>query len=56
MQLVISLFNPNASCSDILLGKDEDNNPENVFELFWTDFDQHYSLFEMYLKEKYGIE
>jgi carboxyl-terminal processing protease len=35
------------SCSDILLGKDEDNNPENVFELFWTDFDQHYSLFEI---------
>jgi carboxyl-terminal processing protease len=35
------------SCTDILLGEDEDNNPENIFELFWTDFDLHYSLFEI---------
>jgi carboxyl-terminal processing protease len=35
------------SCTDILLGTDEGNDPENVFELFWTDFDLHYSLFEI---------
>lgn len=34
------------SCEKILLGEDEPNNPENNFEIFWQDFDQHYGLFQ----------
>lgn len=33
------------SCQRLILGDDEANDPENNFEIFWTDFDQHYGLF-----------
>jgi len=32
-------------CEKLFLGEDEPNNPVNNFELFWQDFDEHYSLF-----------
>lgn len=34
------------SCEKIFLGKDQVNDPENNFELFWKDFDEHYGLFQ----------
>ena len=34
------------SCEKIFLGEDEPNNPENNFDIFWQDFDQHYGLFQ----------
>ena len=33
------------SCEKAILGEDEVNNPENNFQIFWDDFDQHYGLF-----------
>lgn len=33
------------SCQTLILGEPEANDPENNFEIFWNDFDQHYSLF-----------
>ncbi|MEM1358797.1 MAG: S41 family peptidase, partial [Bacteroidota bacterium] len=35
------------ACQRLVLGEDEANTPENNFSLFWKDFDQHYSLFEV---------
>ena len=34
------------SCDKIVLGEDEQNSPENNFELLWSDLDKSYSLFE----------
>lgn len=34
------------SCEKMILGEDEKNTPENNFELFWNDIDQHYGLFQ----------
>lgn len=34
-----------SSCEKVFLGEDEANTPENNFELFWTDIDEHYGLF-----------
>lgn len=44
---IITLFIISAltACEKIVLGPDESNTPENNFELFWNDFDQHYGLF-----------
>ncbi|MEM6736178.1 MAG: S41 family peptidase [Bacteroidota bacterium] len=33
------------SCEEAILGDFPANDPESVFELFWDDFDKHYSLF-----------
>lgn len=41
---VIFLF---ASCEEVILGEEEANNPENNFEIFWKDFDEHYALFNV---------
>jgi len=35
-----------AGCEKVFLGEDESNDPINNFELFWSDFDQHYGLFQ----------
>ena len=32
-------------CEKMILGPDASNDPENIFELLWNDFDQHYALF-----------
>lgn len=40
--VAISLF---SSCEKMILGEPEVNSQANNFELFWTDFDQHYGLF-----------
>lgn len=32
-------------CQAFVLGDDEISTPENNFEIFWDDFDQHYGLF-----------
>jgi len=42
MLLVLFLF---AACEKTFLGKDDVNEPERNFELFWSDFDEHYALF-----------
>ncbi len=34
-------------CETLVLGEAEANDPENNFEIFWNDFDQHYSLFNV---------
>lgn len=44
LNLLVLLFTF-SSCKKIFLGKEEENSPENNFEIFWNDFDQHYSLF-----------
>jgi carboxyl-terminal processing protease len=36
-----------SGCEKMILGTDEPNNPEHNFELLWSDFDKHYSLFEV---------
>lgn len=33
------------ACDKAVIGTAEVDEPENNFELFWTDFDQHYALF-----------
>lgn len=33
------------SCKKAILGDSPANNPEAIFELFWDDFNKHYSLF-----------
>lgn len=33
-------------CEKTFIGEDESNNPVNIYELFWQDFDQHYGLFQ----------
>lgn len=33
------------SCAKFIIGVDEPKTQSNNFELFWNDFDQHYSLF-----------
>ena len=33
------------ACEKAFLGADEENSNTNVFEIFWNDLDQHYSLF-----------
>ena len=33
------------ACEKTFLGSDEENSNTNVFEIFWNDFDKHYSLF-----------
>jgi hypothetical protein len=38
------------ACQEFLLGEDTSNDPENTFELFWSDFDQHYALFQVRAK------
>lgn len=35
-----------SSCEKIVLGEEEQNSPENNFDLLWADFDKSYSLFE----------
>jgi C-terminal processing protease CtpA/Prc len=35
------------SCKKLVLGDEPQNNPNAVFETLWTDFDEHYSLFEV---------
>ncbi|AFM02609.1 periplasmic protease [Bernardetia litoralis DSM 6794] len=42
--LFIFLF---TSCQELILGEEETNTPENNFEIFWKDFDEHYSLFSI---------
>jgi len=42
--LSLSLF---TSCQKEFLGEEEVNTPENNFELFWNDFNEHYALFEV---------
>lgn len=42
---VLLLFIITSSCQRLVLGEDEANDPENNFELFWQDFDEHYGLF-----------
>jgi len=34
-----------SGCQTLILGEAEANDPENNFEIFWNDFDQHYGLF-----------
>lgn len=34
------------SCEKMVLGEETSNDPENNFEIFWNDFDQHYGLFQ----------
>ena len=46
LPLVISMLLV-SSCEKIFLEEDEANTPINNFEIFWNDFDQHYSLFEV---------
>lgn len=36
-----------SGCEQTFLGEDEPNSPTNNFEIFWNDFDRHYSLFEV---------
>jgi carboxyl-terminal processing protease len=36
-----------SSCEKLLLGDEPQNNPSTIFETVWTDFDEHYSLFEV---------
>ena len=35
------------SCADIFLEKDPESTPENNFEIFWNDYNQYYSFFEL---------
>ena len=35
------------ACQELVLGPDEPNNPEHIFELLWNDFDAHYALFDV---------
>lgn len=35
------------SCENLSLGEDEPNTQSTNFELFWDDFDKHYSLFDV---------
>ncbi len=35
------------SCQEVILGPDEENTPQNNFDLMWQDFDLHYALFEV---------
>lgn len=34
------------SCKKIFLGAEESNDPENMFEMLWTNFDEDYALFK----------
>lgn len=34
-----------SSCQTLILGEPAANDPENNFEIFWNDFDNHYGLF-----------
>tara|TARA_R110001599_G_scaffold84671_1_gene227916 strand:- start:3139 stop:4173 length:1035 start_codon:yes stop_codon:yes gene_type:complete len=34
-----------SSCTNLILEEDEPNTQSNNFEIFWNDFDKHYSLF-----------
>tara|TARA_R110001592_G_scaffold338552_1_gene625756 strand:- start:112764 stop:113798 length:1035 start_codon:yes stop_codon:yes gene_type:complete len=34
-------------CEEVFLGEEAPNSPTNNFEVFWNDFDQHYSLFKV---------
>ncbi|WP_341225947.1 S41 family peptidase [uncultured Arcticibacterium sp.] len=45
--ILITIISTLFSCEKILIGEDAVNNPEANFELFWQDFDQHYSLFQI---------
>lgn len=40
--LIVPLF---SSCEKLILGEPEVNSQTNNFQIFWTDFDQHYGLF-----------
>lgn len=42
--LVIVTF---LGCENVILGSDEESNPEHIFEMFWNDFNEHYALFEV---------
>jgi C-terminal processing protease CtpA/Prc len=44
--LVLSVIGFTA-CQEFVLGPDEPNNPEHIFELLWNDFDAHYALFDV---------
>ncbi|SOE20014.1 Tricorn protease C1 domain-containing protein [Spirosomataceae bacterium TFI 002] len=45
--IFIAIISTFFSCEKMLIGEDAVNNPEANFELFWNDFDQHYSLFQI---------
>ncbi len=45
--LLLGIFTFSSGCEKTILGSDEVNNPEHIFELVWTDFDKHYALFEV---------
>jgi len=42
MILALFLF---TACEKTFLGEDDVNEPERNFEIFWSDFDEHYALF-----------
>jgi len=42
---IIAFFFLCTACEKAVIGTAEVNDPENNFELFWHDFDQHYALF-----------
>ena len=42
--LGIALF---VGCGEAILGPDESNDPEHIFELLWHDLDEHYALFDV---------
>ncbi len=44
ISIIIILF---SSCKELVLGDEPQNNPTAIFETVWTDFDEHYSLFEV---------
>jgi len=43
---IITVIITLSSCEKMILGEDEVNNPENNFELLWSDLDKSYALFE----------
>ena len=45
MKKLILLFVLLSSCAKLIIDEDEPNTQSNNFEIFWNDFDQHYSLF-----------
>lgn len=46
LSIITSLFLFTA-CEKAIIGTVEVNDPENNFEIFWNDFDQHYALFDI---------
>jgi carboxyl-terminal processing protease len=44
ISIIVTLF---SACKKLVLGDEPQNNPTVIFESIWTDFDEHYSLFEV---------